>query len=285
MGCSSFDNVITNPMSTTVQPSPDRGLKTRIQPLSAFSDNYIWLISNGETAVVVDPGDAVPVLDALDRFKLRLTAILLTHHHPDHVGGVQRLVDASGATVYGPATEDLPVCDTAMKGGARFEDSALGIDLTVIDVPGHTAGHIAYAGSVGGTPAVFCGDTLFAAGCGRVFEGTPGQMTKSLSALAVLPPETHVFCAHEYTLSNMRWAREVEPANTELQQWQAEAIRQRDQGEPTVPSRIGQELACNPFMRTAVPSVVKSATQWAQRKLDTPVEVFAALREWKNSFR
>ena len=285
MGCFSFDNVITNPMSTAAQPSPDHGPKTRIEPLSAFSDNYIWLISNGETAVVVDPGDAGPVLDALGRFSLRLTAILLTHHHPDHVGGVRTLVDATGATVYGPATEDLPVCDAAMKGGDRFADPALGIDQGVIDVPGHTAGHIAYAGNVGGSPVVFCGDTLFAAGCGRVFEGTPGQMTASLQSLAALPPDTRVYCAHEYTLSNMRWAREVEPANAQLQQWQAEAIRQREHGEPTVPSQIGQELACNPFLRTAIPSVVRSANQWAQRKLETPVEVFAALREWKNSFR
>ena len=285
MGCSSFDNVITNPMSATAQTAPERDPKTRIQPLSAFSDNYIWLISNGETAVVVDPGDAVPVLGALDRLGVRLTDILLTHHHPDHVGGVQQLVDATGARVYGPANEVLPLCDVAMSDGARFSDTGLGIDLTVIDVPGHTAGHIAYAGTVGGSAVVFCGDTLFAAGCGRVFEGTPAQMTASLARLAALPGDALVFCAHEYTLSNMRWAREVEPANQELQGWQAEAIRQRELGDPTVPSRISRELACNPFMRTAIPSVVHSASQWAQRDLDSPVEVFAALREWKNSFR
>ena len=285
MGCSLFDNVITNPMSATAKTPPDRDSKTRIQPLSAFSDNYIWLISNGETAVVVDQGDAAPVLDALDRLKLRLTSILLTHHHPDHVGGVQLLVDATRARVYGPANEKLPACDVAMSGGARFEDSGLGIDLTVIDVPGHTAGHIAYAGTVGGAAVVFCGDTLFAAGCGRVFEGTPAQMTASLAQLAALPEDSSVYCAHEYTLSNMRWAREVEPANAELQRWQADAIAQRERGEPTVPSRIGLELACNPFMRTTIPSVVRSASQWAQRDLDSPVDVFAALREWKNGFR
>ena len=285
MGCSSFDNVITNPMSATAQTSPDHDAKTRIHTLSAFSDNYIWLVSNGETAVVVDPGDAAPVLDALRRLKLRLTSILLTHHHPDHVGGVQTLVDATRARVYGPANEKLPLCDVAMSDGDRFEDSSLGIELTVIDVPGHTAGHIAYAGTVGGSAVVFCGDTLFAAGCGRVFEGTPAQMTASLARLAALPPDARVYCAHEYTLSNMRWAREVEPANEALQRWQVEAIHQRELGEPTVPSQIGQELACNPFMRTTNPAVVRSASQWAQRDLDSPVEVFAALREWKNGFR
>lgn len=272
-------------MSAIAESSPKSGQQTRIEPLPAFSDNYIWLVSNGEAAVVVDPGDAAPVLDALGRHKLRLTAILLTHHHPDHVGGVQTLVEATGARVYGPSGETIPCCEVPLWGGDRFEDPAMDIALKVIDVPGHTAGHIAYAGNVGGSPVVFCGDTLFAAGCGRVFEGTPAQMAESLAKLAGLAEDTQVYCAHEYTLSNMRWARVVEPDNAALQRWETEAKQQRERGIPTVPSRIGQELACNPFMRAAVPAVAHAASQWAQRNLDSSVEVFAALREWKNSFR
>lgn len=258
---------------------------TGIIPLSAFSDNYIWLITNGSDAMVVDPGQAAPVLQALDARNLKLTAILLTHHHQDHVGGVAELVSQTGAMVYGPAGEVLPICDVALVEGDTITDSTLQLSLSVLDVPGHTAGHIAFAGDISGQPVLFCGDTLFAAGCGRLFEGTPAQMDESLSKLAALLPATAVYCAHEYTLSNMRWALAVEPRNQTLQNWHAQAEQQRAEGQPTLPSTIGQELSCNPFLRAREPGVAQAATQWAERPLNSPVEVFAALREWKNNFR
>ena len=232
-----------------------------ISPIPAFSDNYIWLISNGRQAVVVDPGQAEPVMQVLKDQQLSLSALLLTHHHQDHVGGVAELVAQTGAKVWGPAGEILPICDTTLIEGDTFKDAALQLNLSVLDIPGHTAGHIAFFGTFGTTPVLFCGDTLFAAGCGRVY------------------------CAHEYTLSNMRWACAVEPGNTALQHWHEHASEQRRLNQPTLPSSIELELACNPFLRARQPSVVQAATDWAQRELTTPVEVFAALREWKNNFR
>ena len=256
-----------------------------IYPISAFNDNYIWLVTNGRQALVVDPGQALPVLQALKQKQLTLSTILLTHHHDDHVGGVGELVAQTGAKVWGPAGEVLPVCDTALVEGDVYRDDSLQLKLSVIDVPGHTAGHIAFAGTFGEVAVLFCGDTLFAAGCGRVFEGTPAQMAASLAKLAALPEASRVYCAHEYTLSNMRWASNVEPDNIALQRWQEHANEQRRLGEPTVPSSIALELACNPFLRAQQPTVAQAATDWAKRELSTPVEVFAALREWKNGFR
>jgi hydroxyacylglutathione hydrolase len=250
-----------------VQPSPG------ITPIPAFSDNYIWLISNGRQAAVIDPGQSEPVLQALQDKQLT------------HVGGVKELVAQTHAKVWGPATEVLPLCDNSLSEGDTFEDSTLQLKLSVLDIPGHTAGHIAFFGTFRSIPVLFCGDTLFAAGCGRVFEGTPTQMEASLTKLAALPAHTRVFCAHEYTLSNMRWARTVEPDNVALQQWHEHAIEQRRLNQPTLPSSVELELACNPFLRVRQPSVVQAATNWAQSELTTAVEVFAALREWKNNFR
>jgi hydroxyacylglutathione hydrolase len=269
--------------SATGNTSPHQ--TTGIYPLNAFSDNYIWLITNGKDAMVVDPGQAAPVQQALAERNLELTAILLTHHHQDHVGGVADLVSQTGAMVYGPAGEVLPLCDVALVEGDIVSDSGMQLSLSVLDVPGHTAGHIAFAGEIGGQPVLFCGDTLFAAGCGRLFEGTAAQMDESLAKLAALAPATAVYCAHEYTLSNMRWARAVEPSNQTLQRWQTRAEQQRIQGQPTLPSSIGQELSCNPFLRARQPDVAHAAAVWAERTLNSPVEVFAALREWKNNFR
>jgi hydroxyacylglutathione hydrolase len=268
-----------NPLNPAVTEVPG------IIAIHAFADNYIWLISNGHEAAVVDPGQAGPVLEALAIHKLKLTTILLTHHHQDHVGGVMELIEATHASVYGPAGEKLPFCDVALREGDQFNDAELGLNLSVLDVPGHTAGHIAYYGHFDNIPILFCGDTLFSAGCGRLFEGTAAQMTTSLAKFAALPSDTRVFCAHEYTLSNMRWACEVEPGNQELQRWQKIATEQRSQAIPTLPSTIGQELACNPFMRAQHPDVAQAAATWSQRELHTSVEVFAALREWKNNFR
>lgn len=251
--------------------------------LPAFSDNYLWLLHDGTHALVVDPGDAEPVFAALKHHSLKLSAILVTHHHADHVGGVAALRDATGATVYGPVRERIPEPFIPVSGGAHV--NALGISFRVIDVPGHTAGHIAYfADNVNGAPLLFCGDTLFSGGCGRLFEGTPQQMLASLDKLAALPSDTRVCCAHEYTLANLRFASAVEPGNTALSEYLRECEALRAAGAPTLPSSIGTERAVNPFLRSREASV----TQAVQAHVATPtdeVAVFAALREWKNNFK
>jgi len=263
------------------RPVPD----TALVALPAFSDNYIWMIRHGENAVVVDPGQARPVLDALEHNGLRLRAILLTHHHQDHVGGVTQLHAATGATVYGPACERLPRCDIALREGDRVDMDQPPLSLSVLDVPGHTAGHIAYHGQALGQPVLFCGDTLFAAGCGRVFEGTPTQMYQSLQKFSDLPPSAQVCCAHEYTLANLRWALAVDPANQTLQSWQTRALALRAAGQPTVPTSLGLERDVNPFLRTGHPDIVQAATRHAGRQPTSPADVFAILREWKNNFQ
>ena len=255
-----------------------------IIPIPAFADNYIWTLRRGDAAVVVDPGDAAPVLAYLEREKVRLTAVLATHHHNDHVGGVPELVAKYPVPVFGPANETIPDRTRALREGDAVDVPGLGVTLRVLDIPGHTAGHIAYFGDVGDEPSLFCGDTLFAAGCGRLFEGTPQQMWASLSALAALPPATRVYCGHEYTLANLRFAQEVEPDNAALWERQAREEAKRARGAPTLPSTIGLEHATNPFLRAPVPAVRAAAERHAGRALRDDVETFAALRAWKNAF-
>lgn len=264
-----------------------RDSRSGIAPIAAFSDNYLWWIRKGDFAAVVDPGDAAPVLAQMAADAVSLRAIVLTHHHGDHVGGVAELVAATGATVYGPANEAIDGVDHRLREGDRVEIAALDLALEVIDVPGHTAGHIAYFGRAAGVePLVFCGDTLFACGCGRLFEGTPEQMSASLARLARLPAPTRVYCAHEYTLSNIRFARVVEPDNAALRDWEAEAQALRAQGRPTLPTTIGHERGVNPFLRADAPAVRASAAAHAGLAgLADPVRTFAVLREWKNGFR
>lgn len=271
-----------------MQTLPSTGGDGTVLPLPAFSDNYIWAIVHGNSAVVVDPGEAGPVLEFLQTRGLQLRAILLTHHHSDHVGGVLELRShAPGTTVYGPASERLPHCDVRLAQGDRVTFDELGLDLSVLDVPGHTAGHIAYFGHLHGhpSPLLFCGDTLFAGGCGRLFEGTPPQMHASLAKFVCLPADTQVCCAHEYTLSNLRWAMAVDPANQALQQWYLRAQQLREQGCPTVPTTMALELDTNPFLRTDQPAVIQAACRQSGQTLATPVATFAALREWKNDFK
>jgi len=251
--------------------------------LPAFSDNYIWMLHDGHRAVVVDPGESAPVIQALDSHKLQLAAILVTHHHADHVGGVDELRARLQGPVYGPRRERIPQPYVALDDGDAVE--VLGLHFEVIDVPGHTSGHIAYFTQDGGAePILFCGDTLFSGGCGRLFEGTPAQMHHSLSRLAALPGPTRVCCAHEYTLSNLKFARAVEPINHDLADYTAWCEAQRALGEPTLPSSIATERLVNPFLRCAEPGVALMAQTRGAPSPD-PVAVLAALRQWKNEFR
>ena len=256
-----------------------------IIPVPAFSDNYVWVLRQGTRAAVVDPGDAVPVLDYVEREGLTISEILATHHHRDHVGGVSELAERYGAPVYGPARESIPARTRALEEDDVVDVRCIGGAFHVLDIPGHTAGHIAYAGRVDGIPVVFCGDTLFAAGCGKVFEGTPGQMWTSLGKLAALPRETRVYCGHEYTLANLRFAAVVEPANPAIAQRTERERDKRERGLPTVPSTIGEELATNPFLRAGVPAVRAAAEAQVGHPLTDDVAVFAALRAWKNAFQ
>lgn len=255
----------------------------KIIALPAFADNYIWLLHDGGRALVVDPGDAQPVLQALQRDGLQLAAILVTHHHPDHTGGVQALREATGATVYGPARERIPAPFTPLKDGDIV--TVLDIAWKVIDVPGHTAGHIAFfAHDIEGAPLLFCGDTLFSGGCGRLFEGTPAQMLASLDTLAALPGATRVCCTHEYTLSNLRFARAVEPDNQALIHYETECRALRERLMPTLPSTLSVERQINPFLRTRERTVKQAVQDW-QSTADDEIAVFAALRQWKNEFK
>lgn len=248
--------------------------------LPAFADNYIWLLRKGARVAVVDPGDAAPVMKAITERGCTLAAILVTHHHADHVGGVAELLAWQPAPVFGPAAEAIPLVDRPLAHGDRVSLPELGLDFDVLDVGGHTLGHIAYSGS----NAVFSGDTLFAGGCGRIFEGTPEQMWGSLVRLAALPQETKVYCAHEYTTSNLRFAVAVEPENDVLRRRMAEVDRLRAAGRSTVPTTIGLELQTNPFLRVREPAVISAAEDFRGYPLQGDVEIFAALREWKNVF-
>jgi hydroxyacylglutathione hydrolase len=251
-----------------------------IVPLPAFKDNYIWTLRQGPRAAVVDPGEARPVREYLAREGLELVAILATHHHPDHVGGIAELVAAKKVPVFGPKGEPIPALTHPVGQGDRAEIPGIGAQFSVLDIPGHTRAHVAYYG----LGSLFCGDTLFACGCGRVFEGTPAQMLDSLQKLAALPDDTRVYCGHEYTLANIRFARAVDPQNPVLAAREVRAQALRDAGRPTLPSTLGEERATNPFLRCAEPAVIESANKYLGARAADPARVFAAIREWKNKY-
>lgn len=248
----------------------------------AFEDNYIWLLQGDATnrVAVVDPGDAEPVLALLARNGLQLAAILCTHHHGDHVGGVEGLLSREPVPVYGPPAR-IGTVDHPVRDGERVDLDPIGLSLTAIEVPGHTRDHVAFVGE----GLLFCGDTLFSAGCGRLFEGTPAQMHRSLARLAELPPDTAVYCGHEYTIGNLRFALAVEPDNPAAREHLRECERRRAQDRPTLPSTIGLERRINPFLRTSEPQVRAAAEARAGRWLPTEADVFGEIRRWKDVFR
>lgn len=255
-----------------------------IIPLPAFRDNYIWLLHDGRHAVAVDPGDAGPVEDFLARHGLALAAVLVTHHHPDHVGGLQALLARHGVPVFGPAREPIAGVDRPVAEGDVVVIEQLGLALTVLDVPGHTAGHVAYHAAAPAPGSLFCGDTMFSAGCGRLFEGTPAQMAASLAKFGALPDATRVYCTHEYTLSNLAFSRAAEPVNGQRDAYAARCERLRAAGEPTLPSTIGTEKAVNPFLRCTEPGVIEAVAAHGGSRPADVVSCLAALRAWKDVF-
>lgn len=256
---------------------------TPVLHVCAFEDNYIWLIrgQSADRVAIVDPGDAEPVLAALEQQRLTPVAILCTHHHGDHVGGIEDILRHYPLPVYGPARERIPAITHKLKEGDRVALAELGLEFDVLEVPGHTAGHIAYYGA----DMLFCGDTLFSAGCGRLFEGTAEQMHTSLSRFAALPEKTEVYCAHEYTAANLRFALTVEPGNPDIRTHIEKSKALRAQNIPTLPSTIGLEQRINLFLRAGRASVREAVSAHVARPLTSETEVFVELRRWKDSFR
>ena len=257
-------------------------MSLRITPLPAFRDNYIWALHDERHAVVVDPGDAAPVLAFLREHALGLAAILVTHHHHDHTDGIVDLLAAiPDCAVYGPRHEVIDGISHPVGEGDVVRIPELDLSLSVWDIPGHTLGHVAYLGAGG----VFCGDTLFGAGCGRLFEGSYAQLHHALNRLAALPAATRVYCTHEYTEANLHFALACEPDNPDIRQRQSATAALRASGQPSLPSTIALELASNPFLRCAVPAVVQQAEHHLGHAPPDSLAVFTALRQWRNHFQ
>lgn len=252
-----------------------------IHGIPAFADNYIWQLRRADTAAVafVDPGDARPVIEAIERDRLQPCALLITHHHRDHTGGIAALVERYPMPVYGPAREGIRGVDHPVAEGDQVVLAELGLTLTVMETPGHTRGHVCYRGDA----MLFCGDTLFTAGCGGLFEGTPAQMFDSLQRIAALDDETRIYCAHEYTLDNLRFALTAEPESDAIKQRIAATTAARAVGKPTVPSRLAEERQTNPFLRSGEPTLRRAAEVFAGRPLNTAEAVFATVRHWKDT--
>lgn len=251
-----------------------------VTPIPAFNDNYIWALSNARDVVLVDPGDAAPCMAFLESHRLNLTAILVTHHHGDHVGGLAQLVARYRPRIYGPEQENILATTNPVAGGDIIHIENPALEFSIIATPGHTLGHIAYFGE----GMLFCGDTLFACGCGRLFEGTPAMMAASLNKIAQLPDETKIFCAHEYTLGNIRFAKSVDAGNPALIEREKHDQALREAGQATLPSTLALEKATNPFLRCHEPALIRAAQAMLKRSPRDAVEVFAALRRAKDVF-
>ena len=257
-----------------------------ILPICAFSDNYIWAITDHEQVVVVDPGDAAPVIEFIEKRNLTLAGILVTHYHPDHIGGIGQLINGHpDIPVWSPANEIVPHSTFSLKEGDIVSLPIENISLNVLDVPAHTAGHIAYTGKLpNGQPILFSGDTLFSSGCGRLFEGTAEQMLTAMKKISALPDNTLVYCTHEYTLSNLAFAMAVEPENIDIQQRALEVTTLREQNTPSIPCLLGSEKKVNPFLRWDIPQLKYTVEDWADEKLEDEISLFAAVRRWKDVF-
>ncbi len=255
---------------------------TIIFPIPAFEDNYIWIVHDDQHAIVVDPGDAAPVVNYLNEHHLKLIAILITHHHRDHTGGIKDLFELYNTPVYGPRLEKIPCMTNPLGEGDIVAIKELNFRMHIIDIPGHTLGHIAYLWDGG----MFCGDTLFTCGCGKIFEGTPQQLHHSLQRLASQPDDTLVYCTHEYTEYNTPFARICEPSNAALKQRVLDAEALRAQNNPTVPSTLQLEKATNPFLRCTQAEIIRHIEQKFSIKLPTGDEqaAFTALRKWRDQF-
>jgi len=253
----------------------------------AFSDNYIWLIcdENKKFAAIVDPGDSRPVIEALESNDIKPIAILITHFHSDHVGGISGLLDRyPSLPVYGPASERIPHITNSLKGNETIRIDEIDSEFQVMNVHGHTAGHIAYyTQDTNGESKLFCGDTLFAAGCGRVFNGTMKDLHYSLQIISQLPEDTLIYCAHEYTLDNLGFAKWVEPDSGDVLAREEADRALIDADQATVPSRLSLELETNPFLRTDQPHVMQRVAEATGKDLNSPEEVFAAMRTWKDT--
>ncbi|ARD46182.1 hydroxyacylglutathione hydrolase [Colwellia sp. PAMC 21821] len=259
----------------------------KVSMIKAFSDNYIWAISSNtsQNMALVDPGDASVCIEFIEQQQLQLSNILITHHHADHVGGINTLVEYCKnkqwpLTIYGPESENIPHCDVALNDSHTVKLADLGFEFSIIDLPGHTSGHIAYLSQ----DNLFCGDTLFSGGCGRLFEGTPSQMLSSLEKLSALPERTHVYCAHEYTQANLNFALTVEPGNSELVHYYNQVLQKREQGIATIPTSIMLEKKINPFLRCHEPSLMTSASEYSEVKVEDKLKAFTIIRAWKDIF-
>lgn len=252
----------------------------KITAIPAYRDNYVWAIHDDQSAILVDPGEAAPILAWLEARQRLPVAILVTHHHADHVGGIREIIARHAIPVYGPAHEAIPGRTHPLQGGESLRIAGIDATFQVLATPGHTLGHLCYLGH----DSLFCGDTLFSCGCGRLFEGTPAQMHEALGRIKALPPETRIYCAHEYTLENIEFAMRVEPDNPALRLRLAEALALRERNRPTLPVDLGTEIATNPFLRCEESRVIVAASQHAGRPLLPGLMAFTAVRAWRDEY-
>ena len=252
----------------------------KIESIEAYTDNYIWLVTTNEGSIVIDPGESSNIINLVHKNQLDLKAILVTHHHFDHTGGIEEIISHCPVDVFGPFN-NIQTIRKKLKGGDRL--NVIGIEFEIIEIPGHTLDHIAFYSENNGRPILFCGDTLFAAGCGRVFEGTYEQMFESLIKLKNLPTNTNIYCGHEYTLSNLRFAKEVEPFNKDILSRYNKVLKLREKGTPSVPSTLSNELKTNPFLRCDNKEVQENISSKFKITKENK-EIFKALRSWKDNF-